>query len=153
MKKILLVLITIVFLSSCVALQPQPSVCEKPEAEGSVICSLTQRMSTTPEQVDFLLQVSSALLLEENPSEAGKVLASVNKVMEYSGGSGTYDGLAKLILKERPLVGVVVKKFVDNMVGLEDPIGSLLPISDFDKGMIMYHLQQQKTLIEIAIGE
>lgn len=152
MKK-LLVLLAIVFMFGCVALEPQPSVCDKPEAEDSVICSLASRMNTTPEQMDFVIRLATAVALDSNPDEAGKALRYLKSLDAVINGNGvTYDAFAKL-LKNKPLTFVVAQEVIDNFGGLKNPVGELLPISEFDLNLLNTHIERQKQLIQIAIGD
>ena len=156
MKHFFMILITFllaggIFLSGCVGLEPQPSVCEKPEAEGSVICNIAARIGTTPEQLDFIIRLGTAAALDKNPDQAGKALMFLDKVEALLDGNGvTYDALA-VLLKDKPLTFVVMQEVLDQMAGLENPLGELLPISDFDLSLLRTHIERQRKLIEIAL--
>jgi len=153
MKRLIFIMLVGMLLSSCVALQPKPSVCDKPDAEGSVICALAGRIGTTPEQLDFMLRLGTAVALDSNPDEAGEALRYLDKATALLNGTGiTYDALA-MLLKNKPLTFVVATEVIDQMVGLENPLGELLPISEFDIGLLRTHVERQKQLIQIAIGE
>ena len=156
MKKLILLTIIVLALvfTGCAMLEPQPSVCDKPEAEGSVICDLASTMSTTPEQIDFLFRLGAAVALDRNPDEAGKALMFLDQATSILSGEGiTYDALAKYLVGNMPITFVVASELLDKFVGLEDPLGNLLPISDFDMGLLRAHLERQRTLVQLAIGD
>ena len=154
MKKFLLLIIVFMFMSGCIfSLQPQPSVCEKPEAEGSVICGMASRMGTTPETLDKIIRLATALKLDKDPTQAVKAMDYLEKLDKYLKGEIiTYDGLAK-ILKGKPTTFVVSQEILDSFGGLKIAPDILMPISEFDQSLLRIHIEKQKQLLLVAIGD
>ena len=110
-------------------------------------------MGTTPEQIDFVIRLATAVALDRNPDEAGEALRYLRTLESVISGTGvTYDALA-LVLKDKPLTFVVAQEVIDQFGGLENPLGELLPISEFDLNLLNTHIERQKQLIQVAIGD
>jgi hypothetical protein len=141
--------LVMVFLTfGCTMLQKQPSVCEKPEAENSVICKIAGAMYTSPENLDLILQLGSAIALDKNPEEAATALEYLNKAVAILSGEGvTYASLAQYLKTDMPATFTVV---TNGLLGEMIKIDSVIP--PFDLDLIRIHLERQILLVKTAMG-
>ena len=152
MKKLCLLAIIVLALvfTGCAMLEPQPSVCDKPEAENSMLCDLSMKWGLTPERMGSVLYLSSALVLSNNPDEAADALEYVNGAIDIlESGNITYGAFAKYLKEKQSLfVVIAVNEFINEFFG---PNLVSLPIDPFDKGLISAHLKKQSDMIQSVI--
>lgn len=143
MKKTVTIMALLLLLASC-AIPPGPSVCEKPEAATSFICKACLENNTTPEALNGILLDANAIALITNRYQRQDALRVITVLQESMDATQSYNHLISLLFKESgdaQLVAAIISRHISMFQ-------SPLIISNFDKGLIRYHLDQQRMMLE-----
>jgi len=139
--------IAVLSMVGCAGLSQTPaelSVCAAPDATSSWICSIANRYNFTVEDMDSLLLDANAVAMISgayNKEQARKV---IKKLMnDVSTLQLSYTGLIQIVLKDVEdadlLLGIISRRL---MLFKSDVL-----ISDFDKALLLTHLQHQLNLV------
>jgi hypothetical protein len=142
-KTIILVFIAFV-LTGCAQIQPTPSVCESPDAEGSIICKiLYETGAATPEQANFILKLATGIMLENNPDKCESTMNFLNSSIALLESGIQYSTISNYITSFVPItLEITAEELLDGMLDFQ------VPINDFDKGLLIEHLEQQRSVVE-----
>ena len=141
----------------CATTPTGSGICDNvPEGQVSVICLLSDKIGATPEKVSAVLQIANVGLLQAEAYNAetgyvfvNQLIAEITKVKEI-GALITYMDAILYVARRYELLPVEVQAaFViinpANLGAHEIDV----PLSDYDLGLIIGHLQKQRILIEL----
>jgi|GEM_PF-5694521 len=139
MKKIIIVFLSILFLFSCVHLIKQPSVCDQPGAEKSYLCAQCESIGARIEDVDLFLQIATA-----------EIDVDKEEVLKF------LDDVESFLLVTSSYVELFI--FVNRYIDISDTstliisqylkhLNSPAMISEFDRGLLMIHIENQRQLL------
>ena len=134
-----------VFFSGCATFQNAgPSVCLDPAAQGSWICGVSAEYNLTPEQLDLMLLDANTLALVAgvyDKAHARKVIKEILNTVETVALS--YTGLINYILSESERAQLAAQLVSRHLMLFK----SAQIISEYDRGLIILHLQRQLALL------
>lgn len=138
------VIMSIVLLTGCslLGLEPPPSVCDQPEAGGSVICGVCDEIGVNVEDVDLLIQIAALRVLDEH----GRRVA-----VDF------YDSVEAFLAMDRSYAALL--RYVQQYIDITGPeiliISRYLPmfdsplrISDFDRDLLLIHIERTRALLD-----
>lgn len=125
-------------------LETEPSVCEKPEAAVSWICKVTAEMNTTPEEINGILLDANAIGLITEAYKKEQALKVIDVLEVSLGSTQSYTNLINLVIKETDKAKLIASIVSRRLGSFQSP----LIISNFDKELLRYHLEQQRLLLE-----
>ncbi len=148
LRHLFVLLLAIMLFSSCTFFQPAPSVCDKPEAVGSRICDMTQKLGLTPEKTGLLLRLASSAALDRNPDEAEKALEYLNEALTYLSTDGlTYAAFAKFMKGNSSMfLTIVANELLAEMGNLTALINA------FDLGLLKIHFTKQRDMVLASLA-
>lgn len=149
-------LLALLLTVGCVSFLSATSVCDRvPEGTRSVVCEVAAELRTTPEQVSTVLKLANLAGLSSNAYTASHAAAFVDELtglVEFlrDSGSITYRQIVSAVLERYyTLPPEVQALFVvaDDVVHIESQVVNGLLLSDFDFGLLLSHLAQQRAIL------
>ena len=155
-RKIMMMVVGVVFLVGCATTGVQkPSVCDTiPDGQTSVICDLAKQVGQSPETVAGILKLGNIASLAGHLYTAQEASLFIDMVIDYlkftqANGTGvTYMFAVEYILytfsfmsPEAQAVFIILQDFMNF------DFGETRLLSDFDIGLLLKHLNDQKALI------
>jgi len=146
MKTIITLLATII-LTGCATLYPPPPdpVCARPEAAGSVICAIAQRLNMTPEQIDAAFLDAALVGIGTKIIKADELRKAVNKTITWVKDKKilTIQGLTQYLVTEST-VDPALALLISRRLGLINlPDLGVQPLTDYDIQLVLIGLQHQ----------
>ena len=155
-RNILILILSMAFLASCASINiNKPSVCDTiPEGQTSVICDLAEKVGQSPETVAGILKLGNVAALAGHlytAHEASLFIDEAINQLEFNSASGrgmTYKSVAQYLLATFSMLSPEAQAL---FIVLEDFINydfeETRLLSDFDIGLLLKHLRDQKALI------
>ena len=153
MKKVLAVL-AVLAMAGCATINiNKPSVCDKPEAQDSVICELAGHVGQTPETVAGILKISNIAALAGNLYTAQEAEAFIDEAIEHliffkDMDTLTYVQVVKYTLQKLSLLSpeaMALFVILDGFTSYD--FGEVRLLTDFDIDMLVKHLNDQKLIL------
>ena len=96
------IIFSLLFGCSKIYAPPATPVCASPEAKGSVLCAVAQRLNTSPEQLDSAFLDAALVGIGTKLVSAAELKAAVGKAQKWVGERNilTIDGLTQYLVKE-----------------------------------------------------
>ena len=146
-KKMMTFFVMLVFISGCATMYPPPPdpVCAKPEAAGSVICSIAQRLNMSPEQIDAIFLDAALVGIGTKVIKAEDMRAAVKKTMRWVDEKKilTINGLTQYLVKEAT-IDPALAMLLSRRLGLINlPDLGIVALTDYDVGLVTAGLQHQ----------
>lgn len=143
---LLLIISILALLAGCATTS---SLCPK---EGSAICALSEKLNTSPEAISQVLQVANVAALEKSlytATEADKFIDQIiADVQAYQGKTVTYAQAVKYLNDKFNLLSPQIQAVFIIMNPADLAAKEItIPLSDYDLGLIIAHLQKQKLLV------
>lgn len=142
MKKVLMAvaLVSIMFVTGCATTQPS-QICLG-HTEDSLIC----QHIPNPLQADVVLRIANLEAIKNDVYTRQQAYDAINYIEDVVKTTNTYSDLL-----------LVVNKYIKNM-GPEilivtssfEELNKTLPISDYDRKLILIHLERQKEIIKLV---
>lgn len=150
--QMLIVLLVMFLISACGGTS---MLCSVPEAENSVICSLSKEINTTPEMISQTLMVANIAAMEADAYTARRADKFINGLItEISdvrklGKEVSYLDVVNYIQTKFDVLPVRVQTLfvVVNPAGLYEQ-RITIPLTDYDFELILRHLQRQKNILK-----
>lgn len=154
---ILALLLAVLFLFvGCITFAPPATpICDTiPDGSYSILCTVAERINTTPETVGSLLKIGNVAALASDKYTAQQALIFIDEVeafLKEKRASGfTYEEAVKAIkdryLKLPPAVQALFIIY-ENAIQIQEPEIVLLKLSDFDWANVLGHLTEQRKII------
>lgn len=129
-----------------------------PDGQDSVICALADEMATSPEAMSMILQIANVGALETSvytAKEANEFIAGILtdlKDIKARDGKITYIEAIEYINKKFDLLPAKAQAafLIVNPADLTT-YKITLPLSDFDIGLIIRHLEQQAAIVRVYL--
>ena len=138
--KIFGIVVVALSINMCAFLPTPPSVCDT-APEDSYICAKAGELGVQVEDIDLLLQTAAFYVLKDKDKE--KVLKFYIAIEKILNGDITYQLLMKIVLEKVDAAGPEVMLAARYIRMLD--VNNL--ISDFDKNLILIHIEHQKDLL------
>jgi hypothetical protein len=156
-NSIFILMLGVMFLvANCAGIAPQkPGVCDTiPEGQTSVICDLAHKVGQSPETVAGILKLGNVAALAGHLYTAHEASLFIDitinhlKFIQANGDGLTYMSAVQYVLNalsglspETQAVFIILEDF------MYFDFGEIRVLSDFDIGMLLKHLNDQKMLI------
>jgi len=145
MKKLLLI-IPFLFIA-CGNIQVKDDPCMKPEAVDSVICAKLQAVGVSVYDANLIFKLANLELVRQGAyakEDCLKFLDNVESVLDFA----TYNDVVAYIIMEasdlETKYGAEVILLMDYFNRFE---GVKIPITEFDKGLLREHINQQRQIL------
>ena len=135
------VVLSLFCIGGCKELPMLPSCCDN-APENSYLCEKAKKYNIRLENVDLLLQATAYYALSS--SGKAKVLVFLLNIQELLQSETTYKHLQEYILKGVKVAGpgvIIASRYISMLE-------SLLPISDYDKKLLLIHIEHQKMMLK-----
>ena len=151
MKKFFTVLLCIFFMSflGCAATQSRSSVCNKPEAQDSVICDTFGNLGMSVEQANLLFKVANVALIQENAYTKESFLKFLDETERLVDTSGSYMNLALYIISA---IEAFNYKHGVELIMISDYLytfNQTTPITSYDQYLLKEHIKQQRNTVNL----
>ena len=147
MKHIGLALALIIALSGCSKIYTPPSapVCAAPEASGSVLCAVAQRLNTSPEQLDSAFLDAALVGIGTKVVSAAELNAAVGKAQAWvdKQPAFTIDALTKYLVKESTVDPALALLLSRRLGVINLPDLGVKPLTAYDVTLVKAGLQHQ----------
>ena len=144
MKRLILILVAVFLIFSCGQMQVKEDPCMKPEAADSVICDKLSSLGVSVYDANLLFKLANLELIRQGAyakEDCEKFLDNVESIID----SATYNDVAAYIIME---AADLKTKYGAELILLMDYFnrfeGIKIPITDFDKGLLREHINQQR---------
>jgi len=150
MKKLLLSLALLAFGCAGTAIQ-KPSICDTIPAGDSVICDLSERVGQPVETVAGILKLSNVAALAADLYTAQQANKFIDKTIGYLKTTSvdlTYVSAVQYVLTTLSMMtpeAQAVFIILDDFVNVD--FGSVRLLSEFDIGLLLKHLNDQKLIL------
>jgi hypothetical protein len=156
MKTVVLILLVLFVITGCATTGNQkPSVCDTiPEGQTSVICDLAKQVGQRPETVAGILKLGNVAALAGHLYTAQEASLFIDiainhlEMIRAEGGVVSYTYAVQYILNT---LSVMSPEAQAVFIILEDfmyfDFGEIRVLSDFDIGLLLKHLNDQKLLL------
>lgn len=136
-----------VTVAGCASVYPPPAtpVCAAPEAAGSVICAISQRLGITPEQIDAMFLDAALVGIGTKVIKAAELRKAVDKAMLWVRDKDilTIDGLTRYLVTEST-IDPALAMLLSRRLGLINlPDLGIKPLTAYDRELVIAGLQHQ----------
>ena len=131
-----------------------------PEGSYSVICEISHKMGQEPEDIASVLKLANLTSLTTDVYAAAEAKAFIVDVREYVENARkistgfTYKELVQYVVAKYSLLPKKVQALLivlDDYVAIDDGEISVKCLSDYDFGMIDYHLEEQDRIADVFL--
>ena len=142
MKKFLPLIVLAIFFMGCAGMPPAPTVCDQPGAEKSWLCAQVLRVEGMQiEDVDILIRVAIVRGLKKQ-SDKDRLAEVLGKIESALAENITYRYLIEFVGDE--LTGPELELISRRLIMFD----STRFISNFDKDLILKHIEKLRTALE-----
>ena len=114
--------------------------------ESAPECSLICSKIESPQTQDLLIQVTNEELLFQNAYSAADAIVFIDKVAGYIAEVKTYADLTNKVDAELALLPERIRNKLFILSKYSPLLSSELPICDFDRGLLLKGLENQRTI-------
>ena len=147
MKHIGLAVMLIIALLGCSKIYAPPAtpVCAAPEAAGSVLCAVAQRLNTSPEQLDSVFLDAALVGIGTKVISASELKAAVGKAQAWVEKQSTFsiDLLTKYLVKEATIDPALALLLSRRLGVINLPDLGVKPLTPYDVTLVKAGLQHQ----------
>lgn len=145
----------------CAGFPARPSVCDAvPQDSYSAICQAAETMHATPEDVATILKLANVAALSGHVYTARQADVFIDELSAFltaarQNGGITYGALVAAAMQRYGALPPEVQAVfivLDGAVAVDAPAVTSLLLSDYDYGLLLGHLQQQKALLAPFLG-
>ncbi|MCK9325015.1 MAG: hypothetical protein M0P69_05925 [Bacteroidales bacterium] len=142
MNKLFAILVIGFFMVGCGTLQVKNPVCENaPE------CSLICQKIPEPESVDLLLKLANDEMLYRGTYTVAQASDFLDRIEGYVMDITTYSGLILAVNRELELLPLLIRNKLFILADATYEINVALPICDFDRGLILKEIAEQRKML------
>ena len=154
-RKIMMMVVGVVFLVGCATTGVQkPSVCDTiPDGQTSVICDLAKQVGQSPETVAGILKLGNIASLAGHLYTAQEASLFIDEAIEHliffqGMDTLTYVSVVQYTLNKLSMLSPEAMALFVVLEGFTSyDFGEVRLLSDFDIGLLLKHLNDQKALI------
>lgn len=147
MIKRIILCVALVCMVGCASMYPVPPapICGKPEAESSVICAISAKIGTTPEQMNDMLLDATLIPIAAKVVSAQELKDAVGKVQKYVKEKDVLSvkGIVAYLVVEAKVDPALAMLLSRRLVFLQVPGLETQALLPFDKELVLSHLQNQ----------
>ena len=147
MKRMAAIALVLLFALGCSKIYTPPAtpICAAPEAAGSVLCAVAQRLNTSPEQLDSAFLDAALVGIGTKVISAAELKAAVGKAQAWvdKQPAFTIDALTKYLIGEStvdPALAILLSRRL-GVINLPD-LG-VRPLTAYDVTLVKAGLQHQ----------
>ena len=147
MKRMAVFGILLLMIAGCSKIYTPPAtpVCAAPEAKGSILCAVAQKLNTSPEQLDSAFLDAALVGIGTKLISAAELKAAVGKAQAWVAKQSTFsiDLLTKYLVKESTVDPALALLLSRRLGVLNVPDLGVKPLTPYDVALVQAGLQHQ----------